>query len=45
MLRRGDSREAIRYYNNAINGVWDEQPRQQRIAARFELVHYLMQKT
>ena len=42
--RRGDYAEAIRYYNNAINGVWDEQPRQQRIAARFELVHYLMQK-
>ncbi len=42
--RRGDYAEAIRYYNNAINGVWDEQPRQQRIATRFELVHYLMRK-
>jgi tetratricopeptide (TPR) repeat protein len=43
-VRRGDRARAIGYYNNAINGVWDEQPRQQRIAARFELVRYLMQQ-
>lgn len=43
-VRRGDHAQAIRFYNNAINGVWDEQPRQQRIAARFELVRYLMQQ-
>ncbi|MGB8888260.1 MAG: tetratricopeptide repeat protein [Candidatus Korobacteraceae bacterium] len=43
-VRRGDSARAIRFYNNAINGVWEEQPRQQRIAARFELVRYLMQQ-
>lgn len=43
-VRRGERSEAIRFYNNAINGVWDDQPRQQRIAARFELVRYLMQQ-
>ncbi len=43
-VRRGDRARAIGYYNNAINGVWDEQPRQQRIATRFELVRYLMQQ-
>jgi tetratricopeptide (TPR) repeat protein len=43
-VRRGDRARAIGYYNNAINGVWDEQPRQQRITTRFELVRYLMQQ-
>ena len=43
-VRRRDSARAIRYYNNAINGVWDEQPRLQRIATRFELIRYLMQQ-
>jgi tetratricopeptide (TPR) repeat protein len=43
-VRRGDRARAIGYYNNAINGVWDEQPRQQRIATRFELIRYLMQQ-
>lgn len=42
--RLGKRAESIRFYNNAINGVWDEQPRQQRIAARFELARYLMQQ-
>ncbi len=39
---RGHYSAAVRYYGNAINGVWSEHPRQQRIAARFELAHYLM---
>jgi tetratricopeptide (TPR) repeat protein len=42
-VRRGDRGRAIGYYSNAINGVWDEQPRLQRIATRFELIRYLMQ--
>lgn len=42
--RRGDASQAVRYYRNAINGVWTQAPRQQRIAARFELVQYLMQR-
>lgn len=40
--RRGHYSAAVRYYRNAINGVWNEDPRQRRIAARFELSHYLM---
>jgi len=42
--RTGDKREAIRYYRSAINGVWDNSPHEQRIAARFELARYLMQQ-
>ncbi len=41
--RRGDFPTAVRYYSNAINGVWSEQPRSKRIAARFELTRLLMQ--
>jgi tetratricopeptide (TPR) repeat protein len=41
--RQGNFAEAVRYYGNAINGVWQDEPRRARIAARFELVHYLMQ--
>ncbi|MGB8768299.1 MAG: tetratricopeptide repeat protein, partial [Candidatus Korobacteraceae bacterium] len=36
--------QAERYYRNAINGVWSKDPHQERIATRFELVHYLMQR-
>lgn len=35
---------AIRYYRTAIDGVWDDNPLQQRIAARMELVNYLLQR-
>ncbi len=42
--RHGDYSDAVRYYGDAINGVWDEDPRKQRIATRFELAHYLMQQ-
>lgn len=41
--RRGNYREAVRYYNNAINGVWRDDPRKHRTEARFELARYLMQ--
>ena len=36
--------EAVRYYQNAIDGVWPESgdPVQQRIAARFEAAEYLV---
>jgi len=34
---------AVRYYRAAIDGVWDRDPLQHRIDARFELVQYLMQ--
>src|ERR1700757_4326618 len=42
--RRGHVAEAIRYYNNAINGVWQDDPRKRRTEARFELARYLMQQ-
>jgi tetratricopeptide (TPR) repeat protein len=43
-VRRGDYSQAVRYYGNAINGVWDEQPRWRRVATRFELAHYFMRQ-
>ncbi|HLI63122.1 MAG TPA: tetratricopeptide repeat protein [Terriglobales bacterium] len=42
--RRGDPAKAIHYYNNAIDGVWSQNPRARRTATRFELAHYLMQQ-
>jgi tetratricopeptide (TPR) repeat protein len=42
--KRGDIANASRYYSNAINGVWGEETRKERIAARFELANYLMQQ-
>lgn len=41
---RNDPSKAIHYYNNAIDGVWSQNPRTRRTATRFELVHYLMQQ-
>lgn len=42
--RKNSANEAVRYYHNAINGVWPDQPRSNRIAVRFELSRYLMQQ-
>ena len=42
--KRGNVNNATRYYNNAINGVWRDAPRGERLAARFELSNYLMQQ-
>jgi tetratricopeptide (TPR) repeat protein len=42
--KRGDSASATRYYSNAINGVWPDDTRQERVATRFELASYLMQQ-
>ncbi len=39
-----DPRSAIRYYNDAINGVWSDDPREQRMTIRFELSNYLLQQ-
>ncbi len=41
---RGNVNNAARYYSNAINGVWQDDPREERVAARFELSNYLMQQ-
>ena len=43
-VQRGDFNNAVRYYNNAINGIWDDEPRKKRIAVRFEVINYLMQQ-
>jgi len=42
--QRGTFNEAVRYYNDAINGVWQNDPREQRTAARFELARYFIQQ-
>lgn len=42
--RKGDAPSAIRYYRNAINGVWTSNPLEQRVATQFELVSYLLQR-
>jgi tetratricopeptide (TPR) repeat protein len=42
--KRNGPTEAVRYYRNAINGVWNGTPVDQREAARFELIHYLIQR-
>jgi len=43
-VRHGDYSNAVRYYGNAINGVWPEEPRAHRIATRFELADFLLQQ-
>ena len=43
-VRRKEYSKAVRYYSDAINGVWNDEPRAHRIATRFELVNYLLQQ-
>lgn len=43
LAKEKKSDEAVRYYRNAINGVWREDARQHRVNTRFELVEYLLQ--
>ncbi len=42
--RRGLMPDALRYYHNAIYGIWDSNPVDNRIAARLELVNFLLQQ-
>jgi tetratricopeptide (TPR) repeat protein len=42
-VQQKNYKESIRYYNNAINGVWQSKPREQRTAVRFELADYFTQ--
>ena len=42
--RRRQNTEVLRYYHNAIYGIWRSDPVQNRIAARFELVYILLQQ-
>jgi tetratricopeptide (TPR) repeat protein len=36
--------QAFRYYHNAIYGIWEKNPVDSRIAARLELVNFLLQQ-
>lgn len=40
--KRGDSRDALRYYHNAIYGVWPSRPASHRLETRMELSKYLL---
>jgi tetratricopeptide (TPR) repeat protein len=40
----GDTRQAVRYYHNAIYGVWPDEPTAHRWQIRFELCEYLLQR-
>ena len=42
--RRKEPTESLRYFHNAIYGIWAEDPVQNRIAARFELINYLLEQ-
>lgn len=42
--RRGNLDDAIRYYHNAMYGVWSSDPEADRRAARLELVEFLLRK-
>jgi tetratricopeptide (TPR) repeat protein len=41
---RGDTTDALRYFHNAIYGVWQSHPEEQRLQTRLELSQYLLQK-
>lgn len=42
--RRGSVDEALRYYHNAMYGVWNSDPDANRRKARVELIEFLLQK-
>jgi tetratricopeptide (TPR) repeat protein len=41
---RGDTADAIRYFHNAIYGVWQADPTEHRLQTRLELSLYLLKK-
>jgi tetratricopeptide (TPR) repeat protein len=43
-VRKDNLDEALRYYHNAIYGVWKFDPDNDRRQARFELIEFLLQK-
>lgn len=43
-VKRHQSTDALRYFHNAIYGIWANDPVQSRLAARFEVIHYLLQQ-
>ena len=42
--RRHHAADALRYYHNAVYGIWTNDPVQNRIATRFELINFLLQQ-
>jgi tetratricopeptide (TPR) repeat protein len=42
--REGDTTDAMRYYHNAIEGSWREEPETNRRLARLELARYLVRQ-
>lgn len=40
--RRHQLTDALRYYHNAVYGIWSNDPVANRIAARFELINFLL---
>jgi len=43
-VRRGEASAAIRYFHNAIYGVWEKNPEDQRRQVRLELCEYLLSR-
>jgi tetratricopeptide (TPR) repeat protein len=41
-VQRGDSTDALRYFHNAIYGVWPSNPAAHRLQTRMELCEYLL---
>jgi len=41
---RDDPTAAVRYYHNAIYGIWDTAPQQHRTEAQLELIRYLLHR-
>jgi tetratricopeptide (TPR) repeat protein len=41
--RRGNVPEAVRYYQNAIHGLWPEQAEERRLETRLELTRFLLE--
>ena len=42
--RRHQPADALRYYHNAVYGIWTNDAVQNRIATRFELINFLLQQ-
>jgi len=43
-VRRGEASEAIRYFHNAIYGIWEKDPESQRRDVRLDLCEYLLNR-
>lgn len=43
-VKRHQYTDALRYYHNAIYGIWANDPIQNRMATRFELINFLLQQ-